>query len=91
MVKVQSSKFEVEKLSGKNSFVIWKLKMWDLLVQQVLQKALARKSKKSTNMTDEDWEDLNARALNTICLCLPDEVLFNIVEEKTTLGLWRIL
>jgi hypothetical protein len=35
-------------------------------------------------MTDEDWEDLDARALSTIRLCLADEVLFNIVEEETT-------
>jgi hypothetical protein len=91
MAKVQSSKFEVEKFSGKNSFALWKLKMRDLLVQQGLQKALAGKSKKPTSMTDEDWEDLDARALSTIRLCLADEVLFNIVEEETTTGLWTKL
>jgi hypothetical protein len=91
MEKVQSSKFEVEKFSGKNNFELWKLKMWDLLVQQGLQKALVGKSKKPTNMTDEDWEDLDARALNTIHLCLADEVLFNIVGEETTTGLWNRL
>jgi hypothetical protein len=91
MVKVQSSKFEVEKFNGKNNFVLWKLKMQDLLVQQGLQKALAGKIKKPTSMTDEDWEDLDARALSTICLCLADEVLFNIVEEETTTGLWNRL
>jgi hypothetical protein len=91
MVKVQSSKFEVEKFSGKNNFALWKLKMRDLLVQQGLQKALAGKIKKPTSMTDEDWEDLDARALSTIRLCLADEVLFNIVEEETTTGLWNRL
>jgi hypothetical protein len=91
MAKVQSSKFEVEKFSGKNSFALWKLKMRDLLVQQGLQKALAGKTKKPTSMTDEDWEDLDARALSTIRLCLADEVLFNIVEEETTTGLWNRL
>jgi hypothetical protein len=88
MAKVQSSKFEVEKFSGKNSFVLWKLKMRDLLVQQGLQKALAGRSKKLASMTDEDWEDLDARALSTIRLCLENEVLFNIVEETTTTILW---
>jgi hypothetical protein len=34
MAEVQSSKFEVENFSGKNSFVLWKLKMQDLLVEQ---------------------------------------------------------
>jgi hypothetical protein len=40
-VKVQSSKFEVEKFSGKNRFVLWNLKMRDILVQQGLQKAFS--------------------------------------------------
>jgi hypothetical protein len=88
MEKVESSKFEVEKFNSKNNFVLWKLKMQDLLVQQRLQKALAEKSKKLASMTDEDWEDLDARALNTIRLCLADEVLFSIVEETKTKGLW---
>jgi hypothetical protein len=42
-------------------------------------------------MTDEDCEDHDARALNTIRLCLEDEVLFNIAEEKTTSCLWTKL
>ena len=54
MAKVQSFKFEVEKFSVKNSFALWKLKMWDLLVQQGLQKVLPGKIKKPTSMTDED-------------------------------------
>jgi hypothetical protein len=87
MDKVQSFKFEVEKFSSKNRFALWKLKMWDLLVQQGLQNELDVKSKQPASMTDEDWKDLDARALNTIHLCLADEVLFNIVEEKTIAGL----
>ena len=91
MEKVQSSKFEVEKFNDKNSFALWKLKMQDLLVQQGLQKALDGKINKLTSMTDEDWEDLDARALSTIFLCLRDEVLFNIAEEVTTTSLWTKL
>jgi hypothetical protein len=62
--------------------------MWDLLVQQGLQKAFPGKSKKQTTMTEWEWEDLDAKSLNTICLCLVDEVLFNIVGEDTTSSLW---
>jgi hypothetical protein len=57
-------------------------------VQQGLQKALAGKTKKPTTMTNEEWEDLDAKALSTIRLCLADDVLFNIVGEDTTSGLW---
>jgi hypothetical protein len=54
MVKMQSSKFEVEKFSGKSNFELWKLKMQDLLVQQGLEKAFADKSKKPTTMMNEE-------------------------------------
>ena len=60
-------------------------------MQQGLQKALAGKSKKPTTITKWEWEDLDAKALSTICLCLVDEVLFNIVGEDTTSGLWSKL
>ena len=65
--------------------------MRDLLVQQGLQKALAGKSKKPTAMMEWEWEDLDAKALSTIHLCLADEVLFNIVGEDTISGLWSKL
>ena len=51
MAKMQSLKFEVEKFIGKSNFELWKLKMWDLLVKQWLQKTLVGKSKKPTTMT----------------------------------------
>ena len=89
MAKVQSSKFEVEKFNGKNKFELWKLKMQEILVQQGLQKSLEGKTKKLASMTNKDWEDLDARALSTICLCLEDEVVFNIVGEETRAGLWN--
>jgi hypothetical protein len=81
----------VEKFSGKNNFELWKLKMRDLLVQQGLQKALVGRTKKPTSMTNEEWEELDAKSLSTIRLCLEDEVLFNIVGEDTTVGLWSKL
>jgi hypothetical protein len=46
------------------------------------------RGKKPASMTNEEWEDLDARALSTIQLCLVDDVLFNIIGEETTTGLW---
>jgi hypothetical protein len=54
-------------------------------------KTLTDKSKKSTAMTNEQWEDLDAKTLSTIHLCLADDVMFNIVGEDTILGLWSKL
>jgi hypothetical protein len=42
-------------------------------------------------MTEWEWEDLDVKALSTIHLCLADEVMFNIVGEDTTSGLWSKL
>jgi hypothetical protein len=91
MKKMQSAKFEIEKLNGKNNFEIWKVKMHDMLVQQGMVKALLGKEKQPASITDEDLDEMDARALSAICLCLTDNVLFNIVTEKTTVGLWSKL
>ena len=88
---MSNAKFEVEKFTGKSNFALWKLKVMDLLVQQGLHKALDGATKKPATMNDSDWEDLDARALSTIRLCLADEVLFNIIEENTASSLWEKL
>ena len=88
MKKMQSAKFEIEKFNGKNNFEIWKVKMHDLLVQQGVVKALLGKAKQPASITDEDWDEMDARALSAIPLCLDDDVLFNIITEKTVVNLW---
>ena len=79
---MSSTKFEFEKFCGKNNFELWKLKMQDLLVQQGLQKPLYGKIKRPLTVTNDEWEELDSKALSTIQLCLVDDVLFNIVEQK---------
>jgi hypothetical protein len=54
-------------------------------------KALLGKEKKPITIKDEDWDEIDARALSAICLCLVDDVLFNNVSEKTTINLWTKL
>eukprot|EP00253_Pinus_taeda_P004635 PITA_04635 len=76
-----NAKFEVKRFTSKNNFALWNLKFRDLLVQQGLHKALEGVKKKHAIMPHSDWEDLDARALNTIRSCLEDEVIFNIVVE----------
>ena len=88
MAKTQSARFEIEKFNGKNNFEIWKVKMHDLLVQQGMAKALLGKSKQPYTMKDDEWSELDGRVLSGIRLCLADDVLFNIVSEKTAVGLW---
>jgi len=91
MGKSQSAKFEIEKFTGSNNFQLWKVKMRDMLVQQGVAKALDGKAKRPVSMDEDDWEDMDARALSTIRLCLVDNVLFNIVSETMIAGLWTKL
>jgi hypothetical protein len=88
MKNMQSAKFEIEKFNGKNNFKIWKIKMHDLLMQQGMVKPLLGKAKKLASIIDEDWDEMDVRALSAIHLCLANDVLFNIVTEKTTSSLW---
>ena len=80
MEKNQSAQFEIKKFNGRNNFEIWKFKMHDLLVQQGVAKALLGKSKQPYTMTDDEWSDIDNRALRSIRLCFADDVLFNIVS-----------
>ena len=91
MKKMQSAKFEIEKFNGKNNFEIWKVKMHDLLVQQGAVKVLLGKEKQPVSITDDDWDEMDGRALSVIRLCLVEDVLFNIFTENTRVGLWSKL
>ena len=39
-------------------------------------------------MKDDEWNDIDFCAKATIILCLSDELLYNIMNEETTAGLW---
>ena len=65
--------------------------MWDLLVQQGLQRALDGKRKIPLTITNVEWEDIDAKEISTISLCLADDVLFNIIGETSVAILWNKL
>ena len=91
MAKTHNFKFEIEKFNGSNNFELWKVKMRDMLIQQGVEKALVGKTKKPYDMSNEDWNEIDEKALSAIRLCLADDVLFNIVSETTAAGLWTKL
>ena len=39
-------------------------------------------------MENNEWADLDVRAKATIILYLSNEVLYNVMNKKTTAGLW---
>ena len=44
--------------------------------------------KKPSKMEDDEWNDIDLRAEATILLYLSDEVLYNLMNEKTIAGFW---
>ena len=62
-----------------------------MLVQQGLHKTLQNKSAKIADTSNENWEEIDLKAANTIQLCLADEVIYNVMDEDTTTRLWSRL
>uniref|UniRef100_A0A2N9J203 Integrase catalytic domain-containing protein n=1 Tax=Fagus sylvatica TaxID=28930 RepID=A0A2N9J203_FAGSY len=76
------------KFDGTGNFGLWQRRVKDLLVQQGLVKALYEKTKKPEKMTDKEWEELDMKAVSTIRLLLADEVMYDVMEENSTTGIW---
>ncbi|MCI18063.1 transducin/WD40 repeat-like superfamily protein [Trifolium medium] len=83
-----SAKFDIEKYDVKISFSIWRVQMRAVLTHNGLKKALDGKAKKPISMTEEQWDELDEKALSSIQLCLSKEVLREVVNETTAAGLW---
>ena len=56
-----------------------------IFTQSGLKKALLGMEKKSQDMKEETWQELDEKALMAIQLCLADEVLDGFSTETTSL------
>jgi len=83
-----TTKFEVEKFDGKSNFLLWKMRVTPLLVKKGIHKALLGIEKKPLKMEDDEWNDIDFHAKAMIILCLSDVVLYNVMNEETTAGLY---
>ena len=86
-----SVKFEMQRFDGIINFGLWQRRMRGVLVQQGLSKALLGIENKPKDMSDEDWKDIDERAMYSIELHISDEIMFNSMEETTAKGLWEKL
>jgi len=64
------------------------MRVTSLLVKKGTHKALLSIEKKPSKMKDDEWNDIDFRKKTTIILCLSDELLYNIMDDETTNGLW---
>ena len=86
-----ATKFDIEKYDRHVSFAIWQMKMKAFLTQNGLQMAILGKDKLPEKLSEEQKLDLDEKALTTIQLCLSNEVLREVIHEKTAKDLWKKL
>ena len=87
-INASIAKLDVVKFDGTGNFGLWQRRVKDLLVQQGLVKALYGKARKPETMTDDEWEELDMKVVSTICLCLADELMYDVMDDVTTAAIW---
>ena len=81
-INASIAKVDVVKFDGTGNFGLWQRRVKDLLVQQGLVKALYGKARKPEMMTDDKWEELNMKVVSTIQLCLANELMYDVMDER---------
>jgi uncharacterized circularly permuted ATP-grasp superfamily protein len=61
----------------------------DLLVQQGMVNVLYQKQLEG--MDNINWQELQARAVETIKLCLDDDVMYHVIDEESSTTVWEKL
>ena len=84
-----SLKFDITKFDRTTSFTLWQVKMHAILAQSGLHVAL--QGKDNLEETEKQKADADYKALAMIQLSLSDEVLREVVHEKTAADLWQKL
>jgi hypothetical protein len=85
-ISTSSSKFDMMKFDGSGNFGLWQRYVKDLLVQQGMVKALY--GMKLEGMANIDWKELEVKEVATIRLCLRDDVIYYVMDEKYLATVW---
>ncbi|MCO5552572.1 hypothetical protein L7F22_006085 [Adiantum nelumboides] len=85
---LEKEDYYIRKFDGTN-FTIWKQRMMDVLVNKGLAAPL--KDRKEGVYNDDQWEELDARAIATICLHFGESIFFTIMDKTTAFELWDSL
>ena len=87
-----SSMFDIKKFDGSN-FALWKEKIQDILVQKKQRAPIAFATRQVAltehfQVTQFEWEELDAMARSTICLHLAELVYFTVLDYATAYAIW---
>ena len=88
-----STRFDLERFDGTGDFSLWKEKMMAILIYQNLDTTLEEAIEKSEPDAAKKKESNTVikQARSAIIMNLADNVLRQVIGEKTALGLWNKL
>ncbi|KAG8490339.1 hypothetical protein CXB51_015583 [Gossypium anomalum] len=86
-----SLKYEIPLLDRNTRFALWQIKMQAVLAQIDLEDALLGIDKMPSTLTDEEKKRKDRKALTQLHLHLSNEILQDVMKEKTAAALWKRL
>ncbi|KAG8498690.1 hypothetical protein CXB51_005073 [Gossypium anomalum] len=86
-----SLKYEIPLLDRNTRFALWQIKMQAVLAQMDLEDALLGIDKMPSTLTDEEKKRKDRKALTQLHLHLSNEILQDVMKEKTAAALWKRL
>ena len=87
MFNMSTMKLYVKKFDRNTYFSLWQVKMNAILIQKGVHKAVEGDEKKNICFSEANYEEVDAKALSAIQLCLSNEVLRDFVKEVTSTGI----
>ncbi|KAG8499034.1 hypothetical protein CXB51_005442 [Gossypium anomalum] len=86
-----SLKYEIPLLDRNTRFALWQIKMQAVLAQMDLEDALLGIDKMPSTLIDEEKKRKDRKALTQLHLHLSNEILQDVMKEKTAAALWKRL
>ncbi|KAG8485503.1 hypothetical protein CXB51_021802 [Gossypium anomalum] len=86
-----SLKYEIPLIDRNTRFTLWQIKMQAVLMQMDLEEALLGIDKIPSTLTNEKKKRKDRKALTQLHLHLSNEILQDVMKEKTTVALWKRL
>ena len=90
-----STRFDLERFDGSGDFSLWREKMMAILIYQKLDYAIEERPEKSEKDLDatkkSELEVIMKQARSAIIMNLADNVLRQVIGERTALGIWNKL
>ncbi|KAG8474542.1 hypothetical protein CXB51_031315 [Gossypium anomalum] len=86
-----SLKYKISLLDRNTRFALWQIKLQAVLAQMDLEDALLGLDKMPSTLIDEEKKRKDRKALTQLHLHLSNEILQDVMKEKTAAALWKRL